>query len=231
MKRQKLAPPYTLEARKLWAKPFVGTPVRHGVYVGRVIGHDDQSGTIDVQVGTALGRITLGREERYNPTHLTPTNFAGDGAALRVRVLESPDPARKTPVALALELGPQAAPRRHRSWYRRGARTDWQLRSIAGRARPSNQREASTRLDLQAHLLCLRARQRSRHASHHLHLSCRKSAAPATGSSSRSHRRCASVRYPVSTPRRCEERQSRRARSLPQSRRRATSWHSREHRA
>src|SRR5688572_1995685 len=31
MKRQKLAPPYTLEARKLWAKPFVGTPVRHGV--------------------------------------------------------------------------------------------------------------------------------------------------------------------------------------------------------
>lgn len=112
LKRQKLAPPYTLESRKLWGKPFTGTPVRHGVYVGRVVARDDAAGTIDVQVGTVVGRVSLTREERYNPTHLTPTNFVGDGAALRVRMLESPeraDAADAAPVALALELGPQAA--------------------------------------------------------------------------------------------------------------------------
>ena len=110
MKRQKLGPPYTLESRKLWAKPFSGTPQRHGIYVGRVVERDDQAGTIDVMVGTVRGRVKLSREERYNPTHLSPTHFVGPQAALRVRVLEAPDQAAAgEPVALALELGPQAA--------------------------------------------------------------------------------------------------------------------------
>jgi len=110
MKRQKLAPPYTLETRKLWAKPFTGTPSRHGIYVGRVKARNDATGTVDVQVGTVLGRVHLAREDRYNPGHLSPTNFVGPDAALRVRLLESPEHARPdVPVELALELGPQAA--------------------------------------------------------------------------------------------------------------------------
>jgi len=110
MKRHKLGPPYTLESRKLWARPFSGTPQRHGIYVGRVVARDDQAGSIDVMVGTVRGRVKLSREERYNPTHLSPTHFVGPEAALRVRVLEAPDQAAAgEPVALALELGPQAA--------------------------------------------------------------------------------------------------------------------------
>jgi len=110
MKRHKLAPPFTLESRKLWAKPFTGTPVRHGVYVGRVAARDDATGTLDVDVGTVRGRVNLTREERYNPGHLSPTNFVGPGAALRVRVLDAPEHATpESPVGLALELGPQAA--------------------------------------------------------------------------------------------------------------------------
>jgi penicillin-binding protein 1A len=108
LKRHKLAPPYTLEARKLWAKPFTGIPVRHGIYVGKVTGRDDAAGTVDVRVGSVHGRVQLSREDRYNPGHLTPTNFVGPEAALRVRLLEEPR-ADDSPVALALELGPQAA--------------------------------------------------------------------------------------------------------------------------
>src|SRR5690606_3085321 len=69
LRRQKLAPPFTLEERRLWGALFRGTPRRHGIYVGSVVSRDDQKKTVDVQVGDVLGRVDLSREERYNPQH------------------------------------------------------------------------------------------------------------------------------------------------------------------
>lgn len=115
LKRQKLAPPFTLAKRKLWGQAFEGTPRQHGIYVGTVLARDDENKTIDVQVGDVVGRVELSREERFNPDHKKPTDFVGDGAALRVRVLDNPagagaggEPGPAT-LRLALELGPQAA--------------------------------------------------------------------------------------------------------------------------
>ncbi len=109
-RRQKLAPPFTLEKRRLWGPLFEGMPRQHGIYTGRVVERDDEDGTIDVQVGQVLGRVDLRSEERFNPTHQRPTKFVGPQAALRVRVLDDPrDATGEAPVRLALELGPQAA--------------------------------------------------------------------------------------------------------------------------
>ena len=107
MKRQKLAPPYTLEKRRLWGDAFEGTPKAYQVAVGRVKAVDDKAGTIDVLVGDTLGRVMLTREERFNPRHLPPSEFVSVGAALRVSLLEAPN--GETPVPLRLELGPEAA--------------------------------------------------------------------------------------------------------------------------
>ncbi len=107
MKRQKLAPPFTLEKRRLWGKVFKGTPKAYQVVVGRVKAVDDKAGSIDVMVGDTLGRVMLAREERFNPRHLPPSEFVSEGAALRVSLLEAPN--GETPVPLRLELGPEAA--------------------------------------------------------------------------------------------------------------------------
>ncbi len=110
LKRQKLAPPFTLETRRLWGKLFEGTPRQHGIYTGTVVGRDDDAGTITVQVGAVRGEVDLNSEERFNPTHLSPTEFVGEKAALRVRLMDDPTAATDdAPVRLRLELGPQAA--------------------------------------------------------------------------------------------------------------------------
>jgi len=108
LKRQKLEPPYTLKTRRLWGKPFEGTPERYRIYVGTVMAVNDGAGTIDVQVGGALGRVVLRDEDRFNPRRLPPSQFTQPGALLRVAALESPS---KTsgPIPLRLELGPQGA--------------------------------------------------------------------------------------------------------------------------
>lgn len=106
--RQKLLPPYTQEERKLWGPAESGAPKQNKVYVGKVAALDDRAGTIDVQVGVLLGRVDLRHEERFNPKRLPPSEFAREGAALRVRVLSLPDsPSAKA--ELRLELGPEAA--------------------------------------------------------------------------------------------------------------------------
>lgn len=106
--RQKLLPPYTQEERKLWGPAERGTPRQNKVYVGKVATVDDRSGTIDVRVGVALGRVDLRHEDRYNPKRLSPSEFTREGAALRVRVLSLADsPTGKA--ELKLELGPEAA--------------------------------------------------------------------------------------------------------------------------
>ena len=105
--RQKLVPPFTQEKRRLWGAPFSGVPKQNRIYVGKVVAVNDATGTLDVQVGDVLGRVTLASEERYNPKHLPPSEFAKLGAALRVGLLGSPDGA--PPVALRLELGPESA--------------------------------------------------------------------------------------------------------------------------
>src|SRR6185503_2626357 len=81
--RQKLEPPFTVGKRKLWGKPFEGTPKAHKIYVGTVVSTDDHAGSIEVRVGDAVGRVNLKGEERYNPKRLTPSEFAKPGALLR----------------------------------------------------------------------------------------------------------------------------------------------------
>lgn len=105
--RQKLAPPFTLAERRLWGPAFLGTPRAHQICVGKVVALDDDAGTIEVQVGDTRGRVNLAKEERFNPKRLRPSEFVTVGAALRVGVLEAPG--SDGPVALRLELGPQAA--------------------------------------------------------------------------------------------------------------------------
>lgn len=105
--RHHLAPPYESKAIKAWGKPFKGKPVPHRVYVGVVRAVDDQAGRIDVQVGDVTGQLLLADEERYNPKHLPPSEFAAVGAVLRVRLTEAPEPDQAP--RLRLELGPQGA--------------------------------------------------------------------------------------------------------------------------
>jgi penicillin-binding protein 1A len=105
--RQKLEPPLALTSRKLWGAAFSGEPRANKIYVGRVKALDDDKGSIDVEVGSAEGRILLTREARFNPKHLVPSAFTKVGAALRVSVSGPPEPGR--PLALQLELGPEAA--------------------------------------------------------------------------------------------------------------------------
>lgn len=110
LKRQKLAPPFTLKKRRLWGPAFEGRPRQHGIYVGKVLERDDQAHEISVQVGQIQGVVSLNNEERFNPTHLAPSEFVGPEAALRVRVVDDPETATsESPVRLRLELGPQAA--------------------------------------------------------------------------------------------------------------------------
>lgn len=106
--RQKLLPPYTQTERKLWGPVEHGAPRQNKVYVGKVVAVDDHDGSIDVQVGSVLGRIDLRHEERFNPKRLAPSEFTREGAVLRVRVLALAEaPAGKA--ELKLELGPEAA--------------------------------------------------------------------------------------------------------------------------
>jgi penicillin-binding protein 1A len=105
--RHKLTPPYESKSIRSWGKPFVGKPSPHRVYVGVVSGTDDKTGRIDVEVGDVTGQVVLVDEERYNPRHLPPSQFAAVGAVLRVRLDEALDVDH--PPRLRLELGPQGA--------------------------------------------------------------------------------------------------------------------------
>jgi penicillin-binding protein 1A len=106
--RQKLDPPLTSQSRKLWGPDFTGTPKPNKMYVGRVRGVDDEKGSIDVELGSTVGRVLLSHEERYDAKRLPPSAFTKVGAALRVSVA---GPADSGPglLPLRLELGPEAA--------------------------------------------------------------------------------------------------------------------------
>ena len=52
---------------------------------------DDKLGRLGVRVGQLLGHVVLSDEERYNPKHLPPSQFAKPGALLRVRLAEAGD--------------------------------------------------------------------------------------------------------------------------------------------
>jgi penicillin-binding protein 1A len=106
-RRQKLQPPYTYTKRRLWGEPFVGHPRRNRIYVGRVVETHDDAKTLDVQIGDTVGRVFLVHEDRYNPTHLSPSEFTRVGALLRVGVVGDPD--SEIPPELRLEIGPQGA--------------------------------------------------------------------------------------------------------------------------
>lgn len=106
-KRHKLVAPFVAKEQKLWGPIFEGEPRAHGIHVGVVEATDDQAGTIDVRVGSVVGRVSLSQEDRYNQTRLPPSKFTRPGAVLRVGLMEQPESGRKVP--LRLELGPQAA--------------------------------------------------------------------------------------------------------------------------
>ncbi len=105
--RHGLVPPYQSKSIKAWGKPFKGKPGPNKVYVGVVRAADDQTGRLEVQVGDVSGHVVLADEERYNPKHLPPSQFASVGAVLRVRLLDAVD--AEHPPRLRLELGPQGA--------------------------------------------------------------------------------------------------------------------------
>jgi penicillin-binding protein 1A len=108
-KRQKLAPPYTLERRRLWGTPFAGHPAKNHSYTGVVVSLDDEAATLDVRVGDLTGRVYLSEEERFNPQRLPPSKFASVGAAMRVHVLPPNDADPPDRRRLKLALGPQSA--------------------------------------------------------------------------------------------------------------------------
>ncbi len=108
-KRQKLAPPFTLERRKLWGAPFTGTPKDNRSYTGIVTELDDTTGTMLVRVGDLVGRVEMSEEERFNPQRLPPSQFATKGAAMRVQVLPANEADPSAPRRFKLALGPQSA--------------------------------------------------------------------------------------------------------------------------
>lgn len=108
-KRHHLEPPYEGKSIRAWGKPFKGKPNLNRVYVGVVRETHDETGRIDVQVGDLLGQVVLADEDRYNPKHLPPSQFASIGAVLRVRLAEAIDPDAEHLPLLRLELGPQGA--------------------------------------------------------------------------------------------------------------------------
>ena len=109
-RRHKLKPPYTLKKRRIWGKAFSGTPRQHRIYTGRVVELNDAEQALEIQVGDAVGRVQLAREDRYNPQRLLPSQFTQLGALMRVRLMDAPKKnAPQQPIRMALELGPQGA--------------------------------------------------------------------------------------------------------------------------
>ncbi len=103
--RAKLEAPFS-KGRRPFGPVFVGVPRRYHAYVGKVVAVDDAAGTLDLQVGTVLGRLRLSQETQANPKHLSPSQFAELDATLRVQLegeLETPHP------ELRLAIHPQSA--------------------------------------------------------------------------------------------------------------------------
>jgi len=105
--RQKLEPPHTATKRRLFGAPFEGAPRPHHAVAGKVVRVDDKAGTIDVLLGSVIGRVQLSHEERFNPKHVPPSEFTKEGALLRASIPALPE--GDEPVAARLELGPESA--------------------------------------------------------------------------------------------------------------------------
>lgn len=90
---------------------FEGTPAfeSHKVFTGVVTGSDDVAGTIDVRVGTVIGSAKIADYKRYNPNNLPPSQFAENGARVRVSLLAAVPNTEGAKVPLRLELGPESA--------------------------------------------------------------------------------------------------------------------------
>lgn len=106
--RQKLDPPLTSSTRKLWGSDKITELKLNKTYVGHVTALDDAKGSIELELGDKTGKVVLAKEERYDPKHLSPSQFTKIGAALRVSLLAPPDGAA-SPLPVRLELGPEAA--------------------------------------------------------------------------------------------------------------------------
>jgi penicillin-binding protein 1A len=95
--------------------PYEGTPKPGELYktfLGVVTGRNDDKNTLEISVGAVKGIVKLADFERYNPQKLPASQFAEEGAHVRVSFLGSlPDPANTTPppVPLRLELGAESA--------------------------------------------------------------------------------------------------------------------------
>lgn len=78
-----------------------------GTYLGKVIGRDDQAGTISISIGDETGEVGVLDDKRYNPRKLRPSRFARKGALVRISVARMPT--EDQPAQLNLEIGPQGA--------------------------------------------------------------------------------------------------------------------------
>jgi penicillin-binding protein 1A len=109
-KRQKLESPYTADKRRLWGRPGTTPPKAQKGVPGFVVQLDDQARSVDVDAGGVRCRVSLAHEERFNPTHLSASEFTKVGALLRV-VLDTV-PSALSPgetVPCRLSLGPEVA--------------------------------------------------------------------------------------------------------------------------
>ncbi len=98
---------------------FEGTPAfeSHKIFPGVVVGSNDAAGTIDIRVGTVLGTLKIASCKRYNPKNLPASQFAENGARLRVSLLSrvvSPNGGDEEVIAsekvpFRLEAGPEAS--------------------------------------------------------------------------------------------------------------------------
>lgn len=88
---------------------YDGTPTfdSHKIFVGVVTGADDALGTFDVRVGDVTGSVKLADFDRYNPAHLGASEFAPEGARVRVSLL-APIPQGAGGTTLAGDAGSDA---------------------------------------------------------------------------------------------------------------------------
>ncbi|MDD5306583.1 MAG: PBP1A family penicillin-binding protein [Deltaproteobacteria bacterium] len=87
------------------AEGFEPSPGR--IALATVTGHDDTTFRVAVRLGRRFGSIDPRAAARYNPRGLPPSRFAAKGARLPVSLVRTASEGE--PLALRLEIGPQAA--------------------------------------------------------------------------------------------------------------------------
>jgi penicillin-binding protein 1A len=83
-----------------------------GTYDAVVVGRDDATGLVTLDLSGHSATASLADLDRYNPEHLSATRFVEDGARLRASVLSlarTGEDGTTDPIRARLELGPEGA--------------------------------------------------------------------------------------------------------------------------